>query len=170
MIREGRETADPQGTDLLLEPIAIRRQAEERGPIGPEIGRSQPRDPTFAVGGVGHFARITQCLFVHVQQDAADRGPNGAEVFGALHETDGGAGRIHDLQRFRRDLRDPACNGGVDAGDADRDVAGIRAAPHQPLGIVEEVVRELATFDLHGLRAISIRMLKSSPWGDCQDP
>src|SRR5439155_1168644 len=84
MIREGRETADPQGTDLLLEPIAIRRQAEERGPIGPEIGRSQPRDPTLAVGGVGHFAGITQCLFVHVQQDAADRGPNGAEVFGAL--------------------------------------------------------------------------------------
>src|SRR5439155_862322 len=46
MIRERRETADPQRTDLLLEPTAIRRQAEERGPIGLEIGRSQPRDPT----------------------------------------------------------------------------------------------------------------------------
>jgi len=50
MIRERRETADAQRTDLIRDPIAIRRQAEESGPIAPEIGRSQLRDPTFAVG------------------------------------------------------------------------------------------------------------------------
>src|SRR3989440_12106490 len=150
VVGEGSEATDPQRSDLRRKTVGSGWKREERPTVVRKVRWPNSCDPSVAVDGLGHRSGFCQDLWVDFLQNATDGCPNRAEVLPALQEADGRALCVLDARGPARYLRDPSGNGRVDARDAHLDVpGGQRSSPDEPVRIVEEVVREFATLDLH---------------------
>src|SRR2546422_6427074 len=158
VIGECCEAPDTQRGDLFRETVVRVPCRPQRPAVLLEVRRLQASEPSGIVGGVGQRPRLRQYGGVDLAEDSPKGRADRPEVFPALEESDRGIPRIRGGEWFRGDFRDRPRECRVDARDAHDHLSGFEeTCPHESLRVVQKVVRELAVFDLHGVRSSRTR-------------